>query len=72
MSRILIDFVGGSESALQCKPQAWKFLLDNLMDARNHLGESELLIAGLNGRLVGTVTLYPDVSCSSQEACRKA
>jgi GNAT superfamily N-acetyltransferase len=45
----------------------WKSYLENIMDVRSRLGVSELIVAELNGRIAGTVTLYPDASGSSQE-----
>jgi ribosomal protein S18 acetylase RimI-like enzyme len=48
-------------------PEHWKSYLENIMDVRSHLSDSELTVAVLNGQVVGTVTLYLDTSRSSQE-----
>jgi GNAT superfamily N-acetyltransferase len=45
----------------------WKFYLENIMDVRSRLSDSELIVAELNRQLVGAVTLYLDASSSSQE-----
>jgi GNAT superfamily N-acetyltransferase len=45
----------------------WRFYLENIMDVRSRLAESELLVAELNNQLVGTVTLYLDSSSSLRE-----
>ncbi len=46
-------------------PEAWKFYVNDMMDVRARLNESELIVAELDGQLVGTVTLYLDVGLSS-------
>ncbi len=48
-------------------PEHWKSYLDNIMDIRSRLGVSELIVAELNEKVVGTVTLYLDSSRSLQE-----
>ncbi len=48
-------------------PEHWKSYLENIMDVRSRLGISELIVAELNGRMAGAVTLYLDASRSSQE-----
>jgi GNAT superfamily N-acetyltransferase len=45
----------------------WKFYLENIMDVRSRLSDSELIVAELDRKLVGVVTLYLDASSSSQE-----
>lgn len=45
-------------------PEAWKFYVDDMMDVRARLNESELIVAELDGQLVGTVTLYLGVGHS--------
>ncbi|MBI2829976.1 MAG: GNAT family N-acetyltransferase [Chloroflexi bacterium] len=47
--------------------EVWEEYLQDIMNVRSRLGEAELLVADLNGRLVGTVTLYMDASRSIQE-----
>ncbi|OGO39706.1 MAG: hypothetical protein A2147_05860 [Chloroflexi bacterium RBG_16_57_8] len=39
-------------------PDAWKSYLGDIMDVRGRLAESDLIVAELDGRLVGAVTLY--------------
>jgi GNAT superfamily N-acetyltransferase len=48
--------------------EAWKFYLEDMMDVRKRLSESQLIVAELDGQLAGTVTLYLDAEHSSQEA----
>lgn len=48
-------------------PEHWKSYLENIMDVRSRLSVSELIVSELNGRMVGTVTLYPDASHSLPE-----
>jgi GNAT superfamily N-acetyltransferase len=45
----------------------WRFYLENIMDVRSRLGVSELIVAQLDKKLVGTVTLYLEALPSSQE-----
>jgi predicted N-acetyltransferase YhbS len=45
----------------------WQSYLDNIMDMKSRLGVSELIVAELDGKIAGTVTLYPDAAQSSQE-----
>jgi ribosomal protein S18 acetylase RimI-like enzyme len=49
-------------------PEAWKSYLEDIMDVRSRLGKSDLIIAELNHRLAGAVTLYLDGSHSFPEA----
>ena len=49
------------------RPEAWKQYLEDIMDVRSRLGESDLIVAELNHRLVGCVTLYPDGTRSMPE-----
>ena len=48
-------------------PESWKSYLDNIVDIRSRLGISELIVAELNGLIVGAVTLYMDASQSIHE-----
>jgi ribosomal protein S18 acetylase RimI-like enzyme len=48
-------------------PEHWKLYLENIMDVRSRLGVSKLIVAELNGKVVGAVTLYLDASRSAQE-----
>jgi ribosomal protein S18 acetylase RimI-like enzyme len=52
-------------------PEAWKSYLEDIMDVRSRLGKSDLIIAELNHRLAGAVTLYLDGSHSFPEAWPK-
>jgi GNAT superfamily N-acetyltransferase len=45
-------------------PEHWKLYLENIMDLHSRLSVSELIIAELNGQIVGTVTFYLDASRS--------
>ncbi len=47
--------------------EAWKFYAEDIMDVRRRLNESQLIVAELDGQLVGTVTLYLDTGHSSQK-----
>jgi ribosomal protein S18 acetylase RimI-like enzyme len=49
-------------------PEAWKSYLEDIMDVLSRLGKSDLIIAELNHRLAGAVTLYLDGSHSFPEA----
>ena len=42
--------------------EAWEYYLEDIMNVRNRLGVAELIVAELEGRLVGSVTLYMDGS----------
>ncbi|MFC2068168.1 GNAT family N-acetyltransferase [Chloroflexota bacterium] len=44
---------------------AWQSYLENILDVRSRLAEAELIVAKLNTQLVGTVTLYLNISYSS-------
>lgn len=50
------------------RPEAWKSYLEDIMDVQSRLGESDLIVAELNHRLAGCVTLYLDGSHSFPEA----
>jgi ribosomal protein S18 acetylase RimI-like enzyme len=52
-------------------PEAWKSYLGDIMDVRSRLGKSDLIIAELNHRLAGSITLYLDGSHSFPEAWPK-
>jgi GNAT superfamily N-acetyltransferase len=41
-------------------PSRWQKYLKDILDIRSRLPESQLIVAELNGKLAGTVTLYPD------------
>ncbi len=38
----------------------WQMYLEDIVDVRSRLPESQLIVAELNGKIAGTVTLYPD------------
>lgn len=46
------------------RPEGWKQYIEDIVDVRSRLGESDLIVAELNHRLAGCVTLYPDGSKS--------
>ncbi|MGD0353332.1 MAG: GNAT family N-acetyltransferase [Dehalococcoidia bacterium] len=50
------------------RPEAWKPYLEDIMDVRSRRGKSDLIVAELNHRLTGSVTLYLDGSHSFPEA----
>ncbi|MFC2047100.1 GNAT family N-acetyltransferase [Chloroflexota bacterium] len=50
---------------------AWQSYLEDILDVRSRLAEAELIVAELNTQLVGTVTLYLNVSYSSEVAWPK-
>lgn len=56
VSQLLKDAYQRYETTLS--PRAWEYYLADIMDVRSRLGPAELIVAELNGRLVGTVTLY--------------
>jgi len=45
---------------------AWEYYLQDIMDVRSRLDMTELIVAVLNGRLVGAVTLFLKPSLSPQ------
>ncbi len=47
-------------------PEVWASYVEEMMDVRTRLSESELIVAESGGRLVGTVTLYLDTELSHQ------
>jgi ribosomal protein S18 acetylase RimI-like enzyme len=49
-------------------PEAWKPYLEDIIDVRSRLDESDLIVAELKHRLAGCVTLYLDGSKSFPEA----
>jgi len=53
-----------SDSFKQYAPSApsksWQSYLEEITDVRSRLGDSELIVAELQGRIVGSVTLYLD------------
>jgi hypothetical protein len=58
VSRLIRDAYQQYENFL---PQdAWKFYVEDMIDVRRRLNESQLIVAELDGQLVGTVTLYLD------------
>ena len=50
------------------RPETWKSYLEDIMDVRSRLGKSDLIVAELDCRLAGCVTLYLDGSESFPEA----
>jgi ribosomal protein S18 acetylase RimI-like enzyme len=44
------------------RPEAWKHYQEDIVDVCSRLDESDLIVAELDGRLVGCVTLYLDAS----------
>jgi ribosomal protein S18 acetylase RimI-like enzyme len=49
-------------------PEAWKFVMQDMMDVRGRLNKSQLIVAELDGKLAGAVTLYLDASQSPLES----
>ena len=49
-------------------PERWENYLKDIMDVRSRLDESDLIVAELEHRLVGCVTLYLDAERSIPEA----
>ena len=39
-------------------PGAWPYYLEDIIDVRGRWDDSQLIVAEVNGRLVGTITLY--------------
>jgi len=52
-------------------PERWKNYLADIVDVRSRLGMSDLIVAELNHRIAGCVTLYLDGSQSFPEAWPK-
>jgi len=52
-------------------PERWKHYLADIVDVRSRLGKSDLIVAELDHRLAGCVTLYLDGSQSFPEAWPK-
>jgi len=44
------------------RPEAWQSYLEDIVDVRSRLGKSDLIVAELDYRLAGCVTLYLDLS----------
>lgn len=53
------------------RPEAWKLYLEDITDVKSRLDESDLIVAELDRRLAGCVTLYLDGSHSFPEAWPK-
>jgi len=49
-------------------PERWKSYLEDIVDVRSRLDKSDLIVAELDHKLIGTVTLYLDGSKSFPEA----
>jgi ribosomal protein S18 acetylase RimI-like enzyme len=64
VSRLIRDAYHQYENFLA--PEAWKFYVEDMMDVRKRLKESQLIVAELDGQLAGAVTLYLDAGHSSQ------
>ena len=64
VSRLIRDAYQQYENFLP--PEAWKYYVEDMMDVRRRLNESQLVVAELDGQLAGTVTLYLDAAHSSQ------
>ena len=47
------------EYAASIPPELWKGYHANIVDVRSRLHESELVVSEHEGRLVGTITFYP-------------
>lgn len=61
ISRLIKDAFQQYESFMSSP--GWQAYVEEITDVRSRLGDSNLIVAELNGRLVGTVTLYLE-SCS--------
>ncbi len=48
-------------------PDTWERYAANIMDVRSRLDVSELIVAERNGRVVGSVTLYPNLENAEQD-----
>ena len=46
------------------RPEGWKLYLEDIVDVRSRFDDSDLIVAELNHKLIGTVTLYLDASKS--------
>ena len=51
----------------QFPADAWESYIGEIVAVRSRLGESELIVAERDGRLVGTIGFYPDASRSALE-----
>lgn len=65
VARLLGDVYGVFRAHLP--PEAWKSYIGEIVDVRARLHESELIVAVLVGRLVGTIGFYSDASRSALE-----
>ena len=48
-------------------PAAWQRYIGEIVDVRSRAGECQVIVAERDGRLVGTIGLYPDASRSALE-----
>lgn len=48
-------------------PEVWNEYLQNIMDVRSRLDVADLIVAEIEGRVAGAVTLYLEASRSDQE-----
>lgn len=65
LSRLLEEVYG--EFQPHFPGRLWRPYLDEIVDVRSRLGGSELIVAELAGRLVGTVGFYPEARRSALE-----
>ncbi|MDP3879751.1 MAG: GNAT family N-acetyltransferase [Dehalococcoidales bacterium] len=65
VSQLLKDAYRQYQSSIPSR--VWETYLEDIVDVRGRLENAELLVAELDGRLVGTVTLYLRASDSSGE-----
>jgi ribosomal protein S18 acetylase RimI-like enzyme len=63
VARLLRDAFTQYQKAIPCV--AWKEYLRDIMDVRSRFSTSELIVAERDGRLAGSVTLYPAGSTDS-------
>lgn len=52
-------------------PPAWQYYIEDSMNVRSRLAQSTLIVAEVDGKLAGTVTLYPEASHSTVEGWPK-
>jgi GNAT superfamily N-acetyltransferase len=52
-------------------PDVWTYYVGDIMDVRSRLKESELIVAELDSKLVGTVTLYLKASATAKQGWPK-
>jgi ribosomal protein S18 acetylase RimI-like enzyme len=48
-------------------PERWAAYLENIMDVRSRLDAADLIVAEVNGRIAGSVTLYLKPSGAAEE-----